>query len=112
MPGDEQVVVGFAAQAVDAAGHGLDVLRRLMPHPEAVFFMRAVGDQLASCGVHHDDLLIVDRSREPKVGDVVVANVAGTLRLCPLPAHISPEAEFELWGTVAAAITEQPRQVR
>jgi DNA polymerase V len=57
----------------------LDLHRHLVPRPGSTFFLRAGGDGLAGCGVCPGDLLIIDRSRTPQDGDLVIAIVAGDL---------------------------------
>lgn len=47
----------------------------LIRNPEAVFLLRMQGDALMGIGVMSGDLLIVERGRTPKNGNVVVAYV-------------------------------------
>lgn len=76
---------------------------------------------MTGAGIHHNDLLIVDRSLEPRNGSVVVAVVNGELTvkrlvidgsnllLCPenpeYPAlYISEGTDLHVWGVVAHVI--------
>lgn len=45
----------------------------------ATFFVRVAGDSMIGAGIHHNDILMVDRSLEPTNGKVVIAVVNGEL---------------------------------
>lgn len=75
---------GFPLPTNDCLEHSLDLNERLIPHPAGTFFMRAAGNSLISHGIHHNDLLIVDRSVAPAPGRVVVAVQDGELTLLAL----------------------------
>ena len=49
----------------------------LVTKPEASFLLRVSGDSMTGEGIMPGDLVIVERGREPKTGDVVVAQVDG-----------------------------------
>jgi DNA polymerase V len=85
--------------------------------------MRVMGDSMIGAGIHNGDLLVVDRSRPPASGKVVVAMVdgeltikrlvkrGGTLYLCPEnPAYpeidITGREEASIWG-VATYVLHQ-----
>lgn len=53
----------------------------LIPHPDQIFYIRASGDSMVRSGIHHHDLLIVDRSLKPLDGKIVVAIVHETLMI-------------------------------
>jgi DNA polymerase V len=53
----------------------LDLLKHLVRRPQDTFLVRASGDSMTGVGIFDGDLLIVDRSLEPRDGDVVVASV-------------------------------------
>lgn len=48
-----------------------------MAHPAATYFVRAAGDSMVDHGIRDGDLLVVDRSRKARHGNVVVAAVDG-----------------------------------
>ena len=75
------VAAGFPSPADDHGEGSLDLNERLVKHPAATFFMRVSGDSMTGTGIHHDDLLIVDRSLCPVDGSVVVAVVEGELTI-------------------------------
>lgn len=52
-------------------------LSELLTNPAATFFFRVSGKAMRNDGITEEDILIVDRSREVKNGDIVVATVGG-----------------------------------
>jgi DNA polymerase V len=71
------VEAGFPSPADDHLDTRLDLNDYLIQHPAATFFVRADGESMRGAGIFPGDLLIVDRSRTPRNGDVVVAAVFG-----------------------------------
>jgi DNA polymerase V len=69
--------VGFCSPAEDAHEGGLDLGARFVRNPTASFIVRATGESLTGIGIRPGDFLLVDRSRNPRDGDVVVALVDG-----------------------------------
>ena len=57
----------------------LDLNTHLVKHPTATFFVKASGDSMLGAGIHDGDILVVDRSLEPRKGKVVIAAVDGQL---------------------------------
>ena len=68
---------GFPSPADDHLDGDLDLSQRFVRRPAASFFHRVGGDCMTGEGIRHGDYLLVDRSREPRDGDVVVAEVDG-----------------------------------
>lgn len=71
------VPAGFPSPAEDHEDEGLDLSRRFVPHPSSTFVVRSAGLSLVGIGILPGDFLVVDRSREPRDGDVVLAIVDG-----------------------------------
>jgi len=99
----------------------LDLNELLVKHPNATFFVRAAGSSMIKVGIHHDDILIVDRSLSPAHGKIVIAVVNGEMivkRLCKkgkkifliaenmqeAPIEITPDMELHIWGVVTNVI--------
>jgi len=118
-----RVEAGFPSPADDYVERALDVSELLIRHPETTFFLRVQGDSMEGAGIHSGDLLVVDRSPEPKGGDVVIAALDGNLtvkrlkkdgdRLHLMPEHPSHEPievtkaqELVIWGVVQHVIHE------
>jgi DNA polymerase V len=53
----------------------------LIPRPLSTFFMRVSGDAMRGDGIVDGDLLVIDRSVDPRPGMVVVAVHAGAFLL-------------------------------
>jgi DNA polymerase V len=116
-----KAAAGFPSPATDHIDQRLDLVEYLVLHPEATFFLRVKGDSMTGAGIHHGDLLIVDRSLEPVSGRVVVAALNGELTVKRLqrsrgrvtlkaenPAYpdiaIGDEQELQIWGVVAHVV--------
>lgn len=76
---DTPVRAGFPSPADDYLETKLDLTEHLVKHPSATYYIKAVGDSMIDYGIFSGDLLVVDRSLEPKIGDIVVAAVDGEL---------------------------------
>lgn len=68
---------GFPSPAAEYIADGIDLNQILMPNPTPSFIGRLKGDSLAGIGLYEDDLVIVDRSIEPKTGDIIAATLNG-----------------------------------
>lgn len=71
------VVAGFPSPAEQYLEPPLDLNELLVKRPAATYFVRVEGDSMVGKGIYDGDLLVVDRSLDPKDGDVVIANVDG-----------------------------------
>ncbi len=115
------VAAGFPSPAGDQVESSLDLNRHLIANPAATFFVRVAGDSMTGAGIHHDDILVVDRSLEPASGRVVIAVVDNELTVKRLrrrngrfflaaenPGYpeieISGESELTVWGVVTFVI--------
>ena len=116
-----KVAAGFPSPADDHMDTKLDLNEHLVKHPAATFFVRVTGDSMINAGIHDGDLLVVDRSLEPKIGKVVIAAVTGELTvkryarsngkvfLMPenenyQPITINEEEDIHIWGVVTNVI--------
>jgi len=115
------VSAGFASPAGDYEEVRLDLNSYMVERPAATFFVRAAGDSMAGAGIYSGDLLVVDRSIEPRDKAIVIAAVDGELtvkriRIGPGKVRLEPEneeypvrqideqTEFEVWGVVTGVI--------
>ena len=115
------VPAGFPSPAADYEEDKLDLNRHLVKNPVATFFVKVTGDSMIGAGIHHGDLLVVDRSLEPRDKNVVIAVVDGELtvkririnrrKIILVPENnnyvaqeITEETEFEVWGVVTNVI--------
>jgi SOS-response transcriptional repressors (RecA-mediated autopeptidases) len=81
---------GFPSPAQGYEEESFDFNALLVRHPAATFCMRYTGADIGSCGILHDDILIVDCSVYPETGKpAVVAETDGTFRLALLESDSS-----------------------
>lgn len=116
-----RLAAGFPSPADDYIEGRLDLNRHLIKHPAATFFVRVSGDSMIDAGIHHGDLLVVDRSLDAVDGNVIVAALDGELtvkrlfkqgeilRLLPAntdyqPIEILTQQTFEIFGVVTNVI--------
>jgi len=83
----ERVAAGFPSPADDYVEVGIDLNDQLIRHPTSTFFLRVSGDSMTGAGIHDGDLLVVDRSLDPRPGRVVVAVLDGGFTLKRLARH-------------------------
>ena len=112
-----QVTAGFPSPAADHTDGNLDLTRLVVKRPAATFYMRVLGCSMADAGIADGDLVVVDRSIEPRDDDVVVAVVDGGFackRVRKIPGGwelcsqgdgptipIDPDRGVEIWGVVS-----------
>lgn len=115
------VPAGFPSPAADYEEDRLDLNRYLIKNPAATFFVRAAGYSMTGAGIYPDDLLVVDRSLEPRDKNVVIAVIDGELTVKRIrigkkkitlePANedypvrqITEDTDFQVWGVVTSVI--------
>lgn len=91
----------------------------MIARPEASFLLQVSGDSMNGAGIVEGDLVIVERGREPKGGDIVIAEVDGEWTMKhfrregktvlleaanPKYPPIRPREELKLGGVVTAVI--------
>lgn len=116
-----KVAAGFPSPADDYVDKTLDLNELLVQKPAATFFVRVQGLSMIDAGIHHNDILIVDRSIEPVPGKIVICALNGELTVkrlerendqWKLKAENSDYPDIELhenldmvvWGVVTNAI--------
>jgi DNA polymerase V len=115
------ISAGFPSPAEDFEDVSLDLNKTLVKHPAATFYARVKGSSMTDAGISDGDLLVIDKSLEPKAGDIAVCFLDGEftvkrialqsdgMYLMPAntefnPIRISDENEFQIWGIVAYVI--------
>lgn len=71
------VRAGFPSPADDYMENRLSFDEILVKNPLSTISIRVVGDSMIDAGIYEDDIIIVDKGREPILGDIVVAIVDG-----------------------------------
>jgi SOS regulatory protein LexA len=64
---------GFAAPAEDELADLVSVGEYLIPHPNRSYLLKVEGDSMIDAGVQEGDMVIFERSKDAKPGDMVVA---------------------------------------
>ena len=70
-----KVGAGFPSPATDYIEDDVDLNSHLIKNAPATFIIRVQGKSMNEVGIHDGDLLIVDRSINPKNSSTVIANV-------------------------------------
>jgi len=112
---------GFGAAADDYMERGIDLNEQLIINKPATFFFRMTGEAMSEAGIHHNDVLIVDRSVKATNGKIIAAVVDGELIVRRLqmrlnkmmliaeskshmPVEIGEFTQYSTWGVVTCVI--------
>lgn len=115
------VSAGFPSPAEDYLDGKLDLNDYLIKHRAATFFLRAAGDSMTGAGIHHGDILIVDRSLDPADNNIVIAVLDGELTVKRIrksadglllmpenkryaPVRVTEEMDVAIWGVVTNVV--------
>lgn len=72
-----KVSAGFPSPAADYEERRLDINEYLVPNPVSTFFFPVQGDSMQGAEIFDGDILVVDRSINPRHGHIVIAFVNG-----------------------------------
>ena len=117
----ETVSAGFPSPADDYMDMDLDLHDNLVQNPSSTFCVKAIGESMKDAGIKSGDVMIVDRSLEPKNRSIVLAVIDGEftvkrvnvnnneLYLMPendtfTPIKITEEMDFQIWGVITFII--------
>ncbi len=112
-----KVPAGFASPAGDHTRKRIDLNDHLIRNADATSVNRVKADSMIDIGLYAGDSLLIDRSIEPKHGDIVLAVLnneftlkrlyrkGGAIKLVPENQRyptivVKPEEEFSVWGVV------------
>ncbi len=113
------VQAGFPSPEEESLCDIISMDEYLVAKPEASFLLQVSGDSMIGEGIMAGDLVIVEKGREPKSGDIVIAEVDGewTMKYFkregkqvileaanPKYPVIRPRTELRLGGVVTAVI--------
>ena len=71
----QKVGAGFPSPATDYVEDDIDLNTHLIKNIPSTFIIRVQGKSMNDVGIHDGDLLVVDRSLNPKNFSTVIANV-------------------------------------
>lgn len=121
---NEGIKAGFPSPAQDFMDLAIDLNRELVKHPASTFYGRVKGDSMIDAGIHDGDILIIDKSLDPKDGDMAVCYIDGefTIKYIKIekeavfmipannnyqPVKVTAENDFLIWGIVTYSIKKQ-----
>lgn len=121
---DEGIKAGFPSPAQDFMDLAIDLNKELVRHPASTFYGRVRGDSMQDAGVYDGDILIIDKSLEPRNGDMAVCFVDGefTIKYIKIekdivwlipandkykPIKVTEDNDFLIWGIVTYSIKKQ-----
>lgn len=93
----------------------------LIKHPDVTFLLKVSGNSMINAGIHHNDILVVDRSIEPADGKIVIASLNGELTVKRLryegeklllvpennaykPIEVTEGMELRIWGVATGVV--------
>ena len=101
----------------------LDLHAHLVKNPSSTFCVKVMGESMKEARIHDRDVIIVDRSLDPKNRSIVLAVIDGEFTVKRINMHnneiylmpenddfnpikITSEMSFEIWGIVTFIIHE------
>ncbi len=120
-----KVGAGFPSPATDYIEDDIDLNTHLITNAPATFIIRVQGKSMTNARIYHGDLLIVDKSIDPKNFSTVIANVNEELVVKTLikkneasyltsgsknisdKINLTENPEIVVWGVVTYVIHKQ-----
>ena len=116
-----RVSCGFPSPADDFIEKRLDLNDLVINHQASTFYVRSKGDSMIGASIYPDDILVVDKSVDPKNDSIVVAYINGEftvkklvkksnqilLRPCNTQYEdilITEDMDFSIWGVVTYVV--------
>lgn len=116
-----KVAAGYPASADEHIETHIDLQDHLIKNISMTFLVRVSGQSMLDAGIFENDLLVVDRSRRPTHGKIVIAAIDGQLtvkrlhqknnQLFLMPENkkfksikVTPENEMLIFGVVTHVI--------
>ena len=117
----DSISAGFPSPATDYMETKLDLNEYLVKRPTATYIVKASGPSMVDAGISSGDLLIVDRSINPRNDNIVIASIFGDLTVKKLKKkdqslflisanseypsiQVKEEMECFIWGVVTYVI--------
>lgn len=116
-----RIPAGFPSPADEYVEKGLDLNTYLVRNKAATYFFRVSGDSMTGAHIHDGDMLVVDRSIEPKHGHIVLAVINNEYTVKRLyacdgvielhaenpaypPIRFREDEELQVWGVVVGTV--------
>jgi DNA polymerase V len=118
---EKGISAGFPSPADDFIDATIDLNKEFIKNPSATFYGRVKGNSMKNAGIDNGDLLIIDKSLEPKDGKIAVCYIDGefTVKRIKLdkdclwlvpendlykPIKVTVDNDFIVWGMVVHVI--------
>jgi DNA polymerase V len=115
------IKAGFPSPAADFDEAKISLDKSLVKNPDTTFYAKANGQSMKGAGIENGDIMIIDRSLEPRNNKIAVCLIDGDftvkrikmtkseLFLIPensdfQPIKITEENQFVIWGIVTYVI--------
>jgi len=115
------IKAGFPSPAADFDGSKIDLNKVLVKNFEATFYAKASGTSMIGAGIDDGDIMVIDRSLEPRDGKIAICFIDGEftvkriqlekdcLYLMPEnpnypPIKVTEENQLIIWGIVTYVI--------
>jgi len=115
------ISAGFPSPADDFLDTSIDLNKALIKNKDATFYGRVKGDSMIGGGLSDGDLLIIDKSLEPKNGKIAVCFIDGDFTVKRIkiekefiwlmpenknyqPIKVTSDNDFVIWGIVTNVI--------
>ena len=119
----EGIRAGFPSPAEDYTEPTLDLNRYVTKNPASTFYARITGDSMIGADIHDGDIVVIDKSLEPKDGNIAVCFIDGEFTLKRIllakghlwlqpanskfkPIEITEENHFLVWGIVTHIVKQ------
>lgn len=117
----EGIRAGFPSPAEDFMEPTLDLNHYVIKNPASTFYARITGDSMEGAGISDGDIVVIDKSLEPKDGNIAVCFIDGEFTLKRIlldkghlwlqpanpkfkPIEITEENHFLVWGVVTHVV--------
>ena len=118
---DNGISAGFPSPADDFLDASIDLNKIFIKNKDATFYGRVKGDSMIGAGLSDGDLLIIDKSIEPKDGKIAVCFIDGEFTVKRInittdviwliaenknykPIKVTKDNDFLIWGIVTNVI--------
>jgi DNA polymerase V len=118
---EQGISAGFPSPAEDFLDISIDLNKEFIKNPSATFYGRVKGNSMKDAGLENGDLLIIDKSLEPKNGKIAVCFIDGEFTVKRIkiekkivwliaenkdyqPIKVTSENQLLIWGIVTTVI--------
>lgn len=118
---DVGISAGFPSPADDFIELTIDLNKELIKNKDTTFFAKVKGHSMKNVGINDGDLLVIDKSLEPKNNRIAVCQIDGEFTVKRIkidrgvvwliaeneeyqPIKVTSDNDFLIWGIVTNAI--------